>query len=206
MRALTVATLLTAVLLLSMGRSASAEGNCPPGYYQTGQTDYVGCAPLPSNGEPSDSNQTPKRNTTIVPAPAPPKGWKPLWFSYVEFENADGVELYELAYNKATREEAEQAVKDRCEKLVQYPSAGLCVPSTGNNAYLVVFKWPDGRFSWAASNNYYDLTPNPSSCETAREAAQRLGWVPEQIGDCPIERIEDIANGIFPPPKAKKQR
>jgi hypothetical protein len=24
-----------------------AEVNCPPGYYQTGATDFVGCAPLP---------------------------------------------------------------------------------------------------------------------------------------------------------------
>lgn len=55
---------LIAALFISTGflnpELTLAEGNCPPGYYQTGATDFVGCAPIPGYGGAAPSEPAPE--------------------------------------------------------------------------------------------------------------------------------------------------
>jgi hypothetical protein len=151
----------------------------------------------------SDQPQQQQRRSIVIPAPKPPKGWKPLWGAVALFQGVTGRPEYAAVANRATREDAESAVKAYCEKR---SAIGQCSPSSFDLAYVAIFKHPDGNYSYAASNNYGGNAPYQSSCQSARDTARHLGWDPARIGECPIERVQDIANGIFPETKSKGRR
>ena len=62
------------VALLAACSGLHAEGNCPPGYYQTGaaqgQAGPQGCAPIPDN--------TNAEGSSLSPSPPPPE-WQDRW-------------------------------------------------------------------------------------------------------------------------------
>jgi Domain of unknown function (DUF4189) len=96
MRANIVLVLLAAATFLGYGTELSAEGNCPPGYYQTGATDYVGCAPLPGQGG------------TAPPDPGPE--WATRWGAIATANGAFGT-----ANNLSSARKAEKTALNRCK-------------------------------------------------------------------------------------------
>ena len=50
------------LMILSISGGVAAEGRCPPGMFETGSRDYIGCAPIPGYGQgdsDSDSSDPP---------------------------------------------------------------------------------------------------------------------------------------------------
>jgi hypothetical protein len=95
MRIFIIFALVAMTALLGLGLTTPASANCPPGYYQTSQTDYVGCAPLPSNGG----------------APAAPSG--PQWASrYGAIAITNGA--FGAANGMSSKRKAEKAAMKQC--------------------------------------------------------------------------------------------
>jgi len=59
-----------ALIILSISGVAAAEGRCPPGMFETGSRDYIGCAPIPGYGQQGDSDSDP---------PPTPMVWERRW-------------------------------------------------------------------------------------------------------------------------------
>lgn len=62
---------LLALALCSLPNIVLAEGRCPPGMFETGSRDYIGCAPIPGYGQgDNDSDSSP---------PPRPMVWERRW-------------------------------------------------------------------------------------------------------------------------------
>jgi Domain of unknown function (DUF4189) len=89
--------LLVVAMLMGFGPSLSAEGNCPPGYYQTGATDFVGCAPLPAQAGDEPADPGPK--------------WASRWGAIATGKGAFGT-----ANNLSSARKAKKAALKQCKE------------------------------------------------------------------------------------------
>jgi Domain of unknown function (DUF4189) len=88
---------LALVVLCTSSMKTLAEGNCPPGYYQTPSRDFVGCAPLPGYG------------STTPPDPGP--SWSSRWSAIATASGG----ILGVAENSSSRRKAEKAAMKQCK-------------------------------------------------------------------------------------------
>ncbi len=66
---------LLAVGCCMLPSAAKAEGRCPPGMYETGSQDFIGCAPIPGydqGGDDGGDDDSSSRSPTIYSRPIQP--------------------------------------------------------------------------------------------------------------------------------------
>lgn len=99
--------LLAAIALLPI--MALAEGRCPPGMFETGSRDFIGCAPIPGygGGEAAEEEQSPSEMV-----------WADRWGAYASEEGASGLGVVNGRASKAAAEK--DAVLD-CREVAKQP-------------------------------------------------------------------------------------
>lgn len=99
--------LLAAIALLPI--MALAEGRCPPGMFETGSRDFIGCAPIPGygGGEAAEEEQSPIEMV-----------WADRWGAYASEKGASGLGVVNGRASKAAAEK--DAVLD-CREVAKQP-------------------------------------------------------------------------------------
>jgi len=101
--------LLAAIALTGLPIMALAEGRCPPGMFETGSRDFIGCAPIPGygGGEAAEEEQSPIEMV-----------WADRWGAYASEEGASGLGVVNGRASKAAAEK--DAVLD-CREVAKQP-------------------------------------------------------------------------------------
>lgn len=98
-----------------------AEGRCPPGMFETGSRDYIGCAPIPGYGQGSsdDSEDSP---------PSIPMVWAKRWGAFAGESSGSGFGAVNRFNSEAAAKQAAltqcqasaSASKAKCKVLLAY--------------------------------------------------------------------------------------
>ena len=97
------------LLLMALGfpLGAPAEGRCPPGMFETGARDFLGCAPIPGYG----AGQGVEEEETVIQMV-----WADRWGAYASEKGASGLGVVNGRASKAAAER--DAVLD-CRKVAK---------------------------------------------------------------------------------------
>lgn len=98
-----------AVVLAGLPISALAEGRCPPGMFETGSRDFVGCAPIPGYGEGQAAEEEQGPIEMV---------WADRWGAYASEKGASGLGVVNGRASKAAAER--DAVLD-CREVAKDP-------------------------------------------------------------------------------------
>jgi hypothetical protein len=110
--------------------NATAEGNCPPGYYQTGGRDFVGCAPLPGAAG------------AVAPDPGP--SWSTRWGA-IATDGKSGI-FAGISASTSKRKAEKDALK-QCRA----NGGKQCKISLAFNNQCAAIAWGDSAYSTVSS-------------------------------------------------------
>lgn len=88
---------------------ALAEGRCPPGMFETGSRDFIGCAPIPGYGEGQAAEEEQDPIEMV---------WADRWGAYASEKGASGLGVVNGRASKAAAEK--DAVLD-CREVAEQP-------------------------------------------------------------------------------------
>ncbi len=100
--------LLLAIVFCLLPNFAWAEGRCPPGMYETGSQDFIGCAPIPGYGQSSEQG-----NDESEPYSQGPSGPQYADSSMATAVHLDTSAVWATAGHR-TPEAAKKRVMDAC--------------------------------------------------------------------------------------------
>ena len=110
--------LIAAITTAGAPSTAYAEGQCPPGMYETGSRDYIACAPIPGYGTGEGGEE---EQTTIEMV------WADRWGAYASETGASGLGVVNGRSSKAAAErdavlDCRQVAKepDKCSVMLSY--------------------------------------------------------------------------------------
>lgn len=153
-----MARLLLVVALLvgsmTLARSASAEGGCPPGMYPIGGQGVQGCAPIPGAAGAQSSSST--------PAPPRPTGrWHDAWGAIAHSKSTS---LVGTATAETSRRSAERSALKKCAV-------------EGAKDCTVVMAYTNQCFAWVVPNvagpGAHSGMARAATMEQANELAQK---------------------------------
>lgn len=100
---------IAALVLPSVPESGRAEGRCPPGMFETGSQDFIGCAPIPGYGaEEAEQEELPPIQMV----------WADRWGAYASEKGGSGLGVANGRTSKAAAEK--DAVLD-CREVAKEP-------------------------------------------------------------------------------------
>ena len=125
---------LLAIILCMFSTVALAEGRCPPGMFETGSRDYIGCAPIPGYGQ--DNGQGDEGS-----APPIPTVWETRWGASATESKGGG---FGAVSGFKSESAAAQAAVDQCRKTASV-SKDKCEVQVAYHNQCAVYAWGAGR-------------------------------------------------------------
>ena len=124
--------LVLSLLLLVLG-TAAAEGRCPPGMYETGSRDYIGCAPIPGYGQGNGNNV--EDNSLPIPTE-----WEVRWGAIATESKGGG---FGAATGLKSEVAASRAASEQC-RVTATVSETKCVVRVVYHNQCAAYAWGAG--------------------------------------------------------------
>ena len=141
---------LLAVAICLFSSVALAEGRCPPGMFETGSRDYIGCAPIPGYGQGSDQGD--EGGATPIPTV-----WETRWGAFATESNGGG---FGAVNGFKSEHAAKQAALGQCQ--------GNASTSKNNCKILIAYYDQCGAYAWGAGEGIaHSAVDIPTATERA---------------------------------------